>query len=565
MSRPTFSVVICNYNYARFVADAVNSVLSQDYPAELVEVIVVDDGSTDGSLSVLERYRDHPQVRCISQPNRGQTAACEAGVRAAGNEFICLLDSDDLCLPQRLSRVSAWIVASGVERERLFLCHDLLLRDDRSGETVEQRWFDIVGIRALGARYDLDGPPMFFPFSVPAGLVFSRALLARCLEGIPPWVFPRGTDGVLCPAALVLAGEVHYLHEPLGLYRIHADNEFASLQGGRYTPRIDLRDRTPRQLHFLDQWIDTAGLPPAQRARARGYFRRWERLQRTPTPDRGCSSPRVSVALVGDAEARALAASADSIAALHYAHLEALLPESGIAQPDSTRFALLSLTGMPGTGLHALIAALRAASGDFIVFLPAGDRLDRDFIDRHLHYRMHGALVGVSCSDIRLLAPDGALLHSDAYMRSGAWQQPVQQVPPLASTLAQWAAPPLAACMFDRRLLAEALAGIDTDALPADMVHAGGWLPVQLALHLTGMLRFRETLSGVVCREGGQASYGWLSAPHRLDGSLVDAPLAGAGHWFADWKRKKADWLGRTLPPAWHRRFDAWLDAQRTN
>ncbi len=85
------SVVLPTYNRGWIVEEAVDSVLSQDYPA--MELIVVDDGSTDGTPEILDRYGD--RIRVIRQRNRGVSAARNAGIDAASGELIAFLDSDD--------------------------------------------------------------------------------------------------------------------------------------------------------------------------------------------------------------------------------------------------------------------------------------------------------------------------------------------------------------------------------------------------------------------------------------------------------------------------------------
>jgi glycosyltransferase involved in cell wall biosynthesis len=97
---PLVSAIIPTYNRATLVSDAIDSVLAQTYPH--LEVIVVDDGSTDGTLDVLTRYGDRIQV--ISQPNAGPGAARNRGMLAAQGEMIAFLDSDDLWLPQKIAR-----------------------------------------------------------------------------------------------------------------------------------------------------------------------------------------------------------------------------------------------------------------------------------------------------------------------------------------------------------------------------------------------------------------------------------------------------------------------------
>jgi glycosyltransferase involved in cell wall biosynthesis len=88
------SVVIPCYNQARFLGEAIESVLAQSHAR--FEIIVVDDGSTDNTVEVARRYRD---VRCVSQRNQGQGAARNEGLKHASGEFVVFLDSDDRLLP----------------------------------------------------------------------------------------------------------------------------------------------------------------------------------------------------------------------------------------------------------------------------------------------------------------------------------------------------------------------------------------------------------------------------------------------------------------------------------
>jgi glycosyltransferase involved in cell wall biosynthesis len=86
------SVIIPNYNHGRYLPDAINSVLQQRY--EQVEIVVVDDGSTDDSRQIAARYGE--QIRTIWQENQGLSAARNNGLRAAQGEYIALLDADDM-------------------------------------------------------------------------------------------------------------------------------------------------------------------------------------------------------------------------------------------------------------------------------------------------------------------------------------------------------------------------------------------------------------------------------------------------------------------------------------
>ena len=97
MSNPLVSVIVPVWNGERFLAEALDSILAQEY--EPLEVIVVDDGSTDGSAAIAQA-RD---VRYYVQPNRGPGAARNTGVAAAQGELLAFLDQDDVYLPGKLA------------------------------------------------------------------------------------------------------------------------------------------------------------------------------------------------------------------------------------------------------------------------------------------------------------------------------------------------------------------------------------------------------------------------------------------------------------------------------
>ncbi len=98
---PLVSIVIPTYNHRRYVCDAVDSALGQTYPN--CEVIVIDDGSTDGTGEMLrERYGD--RIRYVYQDNRGLPAARNAGTRHACGVYVNYCDADDQLLPEKIAR-----------------------------------------------------------------------------------------------------------------------------------------------------------------------------------------------------------------------------------------------------------------------------------------------------------------------------------------------------------------------------------------------------------------------------------------------------------------------------
>ena len=105
------SVVIPNYNYGRFLSDAVRSALAVDWPD--VEVIVVDDGSTDESLSVLGEFGD--RITVLVQENAGPRVACNRGFAKSSGDVVIFLDSDDVLEPL-IAREAARVWRPGISK-----------------------------------------------------------------------------------------------------------------------------------------------------------------------------------------------------------------------------------------------------------------------------------------------------------------------------------------------------------------------------------------------------------------------------------------------------------------
>ncbi len=100
-----FSVVIPLYNKAHTIGATLESVLSQQFPD--FEIVIVDDGSTDGGSEKIQRYFDDPRIRIVHQNNQGVSAARNRGVAAARYGLIAFLDADDSWLPGYLAAIKA--------------------------------------------------------------------------------------------------------------------------------------------------------------------------------------------------------------------------------------------------------------------------------------------------------------------------------------------------------------------------------------------------------------------------------------------------------------------------
>ena len=123
------SVIIPTYNYGRFIGEAVESVLAQTYP--ISEIIVVDDGSTDDTETVVRKFGE--KVRYIKQANGGVCSARNNGISNSKGDMIAFLDADDTWLPEKVEKQ----IAKFVEDAELGLVHCGMREfENATGETI---------------------------------------------------------------------------------------------------------------------------------------------------------------------------------------------------------------------------------------------------------------------------------------------------------------------------------------------------------------------------------------------------------------------------------------------
>jgi len=206
---PRISVIITCYDYGKYVAKAVESALAQTYAN--TEIVAVNDGSRDDSLSVLASFGD--RITLIDQPNQGSIAAYNRGFAESTGDVIVLLDADDLLEPDALESVAA------VWRKSVAKVQWDLKIIDAEGRNLGRKFcnfdasYDAARVRASFQRTGT------YRWPVSVGNAYARWFAEEMFPLSPE----HGPDGALNTVAPVY-GEVVTIARQLGSYRIHGKN-----------------------------------------------------------------------------------------------------------------------------------------------------------------------------------------------------------------------------------------------------------------------------------------------------------------------------------------------------
>jgi glycosyltransferase involved in cell wall biosynthesis len=214
------SIVLNNYNYERYLAEAVDSALEQTYSN--LEVVVVDDGSSDGSRAILESYGE--RIELIVKENGGQASAFNVGIEAAKGEYILLLDADDVLERYAVERSVAAIDETAIRLSYRLLCIN--------GEGQANDLFAFGGpSHFLGTLKDAVLTQHFFPSTPTSGNLF-RASALKAILPVPEDRFRICADSYIF-IKTSYAGAIQLIPDQLGRYRIHGKNHYVSTVGRR--------------------------------------------------------------------------------------------------------------------------------------------------------------------------------------------------------------------------------------------------------------------------------------------------------------------------------------------
>jgi len=224
---PRVSIIINNYNYDRFLVQAIASALSQTYLQ--TKVIVVDDGSTDRSREIIASYGD--RIIPVFKENGGQASAFNAGFSASQGEIIIFLDSDDVLLPNIVQQVVEAFQQSDIVKVQYQL--QVIDGDSKKTEKIipESRYMPSGNMRSHIIKFHSYGCP---PTS---GNAFSAAALRRIFP-MPETEYRIVADEYI-NNLVPLLGNIVSLHQVGALYRMHGDNNFCKpIQGMEEPERL---------------------------------------------------------------------------------------------------------------------------------------------------------------------------------------------------------------------------------------------------------------------------------------------------------------------------------------
>ena len=261
MGIPLISVLITSYNYGSFIEEAIESVLAQEFPLDQLEILVVDDGSTDDTSERLTKYG--ARVHYFYKPNGGQASALNLGLAKARGEIVALLDADDLFLPGKLKRI---VDVFQQDPALGMVYHRLLEWYAQTGEHRERSFYAISG--------DIHkAPDRFFSYvAEPASCISFRRNALDPLLPIPEGIRMLG-DCYLVTLVPFLA-PILALPEFLALYRIHGKNNYGADE--REVP-IEVQKRRLGMWRVatdaMCNWLDDNGY--SKRARERVFLNTW--------------------------------------------------------------------------------------------------------------------------------------------------------------------------------------------------------------------------------------------------------------------------------------------------
>jgi glycosyltransferase involved in cell wall biosynthesis len=240
ISDPLVSILINNYNYGRYLRMAIDSALAQTYRS--IEVIIVDDGSTDESRDIIVAYGD--RVGPVFQENQGQGSAFNSGVAASRGDILCFLDADDFFYPQKVERIVDVFRRHGTNSTPIMVHHMLAVKDelgnDLEGALHGKTHDNPLNLYGFAKQHRF----IWYEAGPTTSLAINRSLADRVFPLPEEGVRISGDDFIVCGASLL--GDVYSVNDILGGYRVHVNNNWFRSE----------RRKSPEFLDILQNYLN---------------------------------------------------------------------------------------------------------------------------------------------------------------------------------------------------------------------------------------------------------------------------------------------------------------------
>ena len=220
---PLVSVVVPLYNHEHYIKIAVESVLSQDYPN--MEIIVIDDGSTDNSAAVVEAIiaNSRESIRIIKKQNEGITKTLNLGIRSSRGEYICILASDDYLLPGSITCRVEFLEGN---RQKLAVFGDAVVVDSNGRQVYQSAIEQLHNGKKSFLKIDtLLASEIVFRWSVPGPVFMARRALYDEIGFYDENILVEDWDFYLRIACKNLLG---FIDRYVAAYRIHDSNSYTT-------------------------------------------------------------------------------------------------------------------------------------------------------------------------------------------------------------------------------------------------------------------------------------------------------------------------------------------------
>jgi glycosyltransferase involved in cell wall biosynthesis len=231
-SSPLVSIIIPTYNYAKYIGDAVESILNSDFDKDKIEIIIIDDGSTDNTAEKIATYGN--RVKYIFQENLGKAWATKVGIDNCQGKYLFNLDADDIFLPNKIQEV---VQIFESDPDIVHIAHPALCWNVDKNIKISE----VIPKRIL--EHKLNGRELLTYFYKRGILFGGGSTFAARVETIRKFSIPKEVDMYIDEYLVMCTlnqGYSYFINAPMSIWRIHGNN-FSGVTSNRILGEAKIR------------------------------------------------------------------------------------------------------------------------------------------------------------------------------------------------------------------------------------------------------------------------------------------------------------------------------------